>query len=253
MSQIHLIIPDNHAHWEHDNKRADWLGQLLADLKPDVVVSIGDSADMPSLASYDKGTRAAVGRTYRADINSHLDFQDRLWNPVKKLKKRLPRRIFCEGNHEHRIEKALDASPELLNTISFNDLELETFYSDVVRYEGNTPGIIEVDGIFYAHYFVSGNMGRSIGGKNAAQALTNTYHRSCTMGHSHTLDYAIRPTAGGRWIQGLVCGCYQDYDSGWAGVQNQTWWRGVVIKRNVENGSYDPEFVSLQSLKEAYG
>lgn len=249
----HLIVPDTHAHYEFDNKRADWLGALIADLKPDVVVHIGDSADLPSLASYDKGTRAAVGRTYKADINAHLDFQDRMWSPIKKLKKKMPYRVFCEGNHEHRIERALDASPELEGTISFDDLMLNEYYNDVVRYEGGTPGIVEIDGVYYAHYFTSGNMGRAIGGKNQATALINQNLMSCTQGHSHTLDFAVRATIGESKIYGLVCGVYQDYDAPWAGMQNNHWWRGVAIKRGVENGAYDLELVSIERLKETYG
>jgi len=39
----------------------------------------------------------------------------------------------------------------------------------------------------------------------------------------------------------------------WAGLTNDLWWRGVVVKHNVENGVYDPEFISLQRLKDIYG
>jgi hypothetical protein len=45
---------------------------------------------------------------------------------------------------------------------------------------------------------------------------------------------------------------YQDYKSEWAGEVNKLWWRGVVIKRNVENGAYDPEWVSIERLKREY-
>jgi len=31
------------------------------------------------------------------------------------------------------------------------------------------------------------------------------------------------------------------------------WWKGVVIKRDISGGMYDPEFISLQRLKELYG
>jgi len=51
---------------------------------------------------------------------------------------------------------------------------------------------------------------------------------------------------------GLVMGVYQDYDSGWAGESNRLWDRGIVIKRNVANGKYDPEFVSIERLKKEY-
>lgn len=125
MSRTHLVIPDQHAHYQHGNERADYLAKLIIDLKPDVVVNIGDSADMPSLSGYDKGKRSFQGRTYRADVDAHLDFQERLWAPVFRRKQKLPRTVFCEGNHEHRITRAIDLQPELEGAISFADLHLE--------------------------------------------------------------------------------------------------------------------------------
>jgi len=250
---VHLCIPDPHAHPNHDNSRADLLGKLIADLKPDVVINLGDNADMPSLASYDKGKRGYHGRTYAADINAHLDFQERMWRPIKKLKKKMPRSVFLEGNHENRIERALDASPELEGSISFNDLQLRDYYDDIIRYRGQTPGTIAIDGVHYAHYFVSGVMGRSISGEHPAYSLLTKEFVSCTQGHIHVMDFAERTSVDGRKIFGLVAGVYQDYDSEWAGEVNKLWWRGVVIKRNVQNGMYDPEFISLENLKRIYG
>lgn len=47
-------------------------------------------------------------------------------------------------------------------------------------------------------------------------------------------------------------GCYQDYTNDWAGEMGKLWDRGILIKRNVENGSYDPEWISLASIKKEY-
>ena len=47
--KVHLCTPDVHAHPDFNNDRADWLGKLILDLKPDVVVNIGDAADPTSL------------------------------------------------------------------------------------------------------------------------------------------------------------------------------------------------------------
>lgn len=220
---VHLVIPDQHAHPVFNNRRADYLAQLTIDVKPDVVINLGDSADMPSLCSYDKGKRSFQGRNYRADIHSHRDFQERWWEPVKRTKKKLPRRVYLEGNHEHRIEKALDMSPELEGTISFRDFDLEHYYDDIVRYNGSTPGIIEVDGIHYAHYFVSGIMGRPVGGEHPAYSLLSKQLVSCTAGHQHVADHTIRTTVDGRRRHGLVAGVYQDYEADWAGEVNKRW------------------------------
>ena len=253
MGKTHLVIPDQHAHPEHGNERADWLGQLILDLKPDVVVNMGDAGDFSSLASYDRGKRSFHGKSYRRDLDAHLDFQQRMWAPIKKAKKRRPYSVFLEGNHEERIERALDLSPELVGTIGFGDLDLGRDYDEVVRYDGNIPGIITVDGVSYAHFFISGNMGRAVSGEHPAYSLLAKKHVSCTQGHSHTFDYSVRTDVHGRKIHGLVCGVYQDYRAGWAGAQNDLWWRGVVIKREVENGNYDLETVSLDALRKVYG
>ena len=66
----HLVIPDQHAHPDNNNDRFEWLGKLIVDLKPDVVINLGDMADMPSLCTYDKGTKGFEGRRYKQDVNS---------------------------------------------------------------------------------------------------------------------------------------------------------------------------------------
>jgi hypothetical protein len=253
MSRTHLVIPDQHAHPDFSNERADFLAKLIIDVKPDVVINIGDGADMPSLASYDKGKRSFYGKSYKKDIDAWLDFQDRLWAPVKAQKKKMPDRYHLEGNHEERIERALDLSPELQGTIGFSDLRLDDYNNEVVRYHGDTPGILKVDGVAYAHYFISGIMGRSVSGEHPAYTLLSKNFRSCTQGHAHTLDFCERTDVDGSKVMGMVCGVFQDYDSPWAGHRNDLWWRGVVIKHNVAGGVYDPEFISLDRLKKSYG
>jgi len=252
LSRKHLIIGDIHAHPDHHNERATWLSKLIMDIKPDVVVNIGDSADMPSLSSYDKGKRSFQGRSYAADIGSHLDFQERLWSPLRKRKKKLPRRVSLIGNHDQRIDKALDLSPELEGTIGLDDLAMESYYDNVVYYDGNGPGVITIDGVSYAHYFGSGVMGRPVGGQHPATSLITTKFTTCVSGHLHLADWSVRTTGTGQRVHGLFCGVYQDYVSEWAGEANKLWWRGIVVLHNVEDGNFDPQFISLESIKNAY-
>ena len=253
MSKTHLVIPDPHAHFQHHNKRAEWLGKLINDVKPDVVINLGDNADMPSLSSYDRGTKGFQGRTYRADIDASNDFSDRLWHTVRSSKRKLPRRIILEGNHEHRIKKAINLQPEIEGAVAFSDLQFDNYYDEVVEYNGRSPGVINVDGINYAHFFISGVMGKAIGGQHPAYSILQRGHGSSTAGDLHLLSYDTQTGIGGRRIQGLVAGCYQDYDADWAGEANRLWWRGIVIKRNVSDGNYDPEFVSIDRIKKVYG
>ena len=249
----HLVIPDPHATPGVDNSRADYLSELINDIRPDVVINLGDMFDMPSLSSYDKGTKSFQGRTYRKDIDAGLEFDDRIWHKLRKNKRRLPRRVFCEGNHEFRAKRAVEMSPELEGTISFKDFDLNHNYDDVVEYRGSTPGVIEVDGVHYAHFLISGVKGLPISGVHTAYNLVQKQGASCTVGHLHTTDYYVSGDISGRFRHGLVSGVYQEHESQYAGGANDLWWRGVIVKRNVSDGTYDPQWISLDSLKKEYG
>lgn len=208
---------------------------------------------MSSLCSYDKNTRKAFERNYAKDIEAACEFQDRMWHEVKKRKKRMPRRIILEGNHEERIERALDANPEMQGWLSFKDLQYSHYWDVVVRYDGGTPGVFVSDDIHYSHYFTSGAMGRPIGGEHLGYSLLTKKFVSCTVGHDHRLDYCIRTRADGSRIMGLSAGSSMDYRSDWAGQGSDAWWNGVVIKDNVYKGTYDPRFISMEQLRKEYG
>jgi hypothetical protein len=253
LSKTHLYVTDQHAHYKHHNKRAEYLGHLINDLKPDVVIFGGDLWDMPSLSSYDRGKKSFQGRTYAADVAAGLDFLDRTFSIVRRQKKKMPLFVKLEGNHENRQKKAINLQPELEGTISFSDFQLDRYFDEVIEYDGGTPGVHSIDGVTYAHYFVSGVMGRPISGEHPAYSLISKQFTSCSAGHIHTADYAVRTNADGRKLHGLLGGCFQDYDSDWAGEANRLWWRGCVFKRGVEKGNYDPQFISLERMKREYG
>lgn len=248
-----IYVTDTHSEPGVDNDRADWLAQLIIDESPDVVVHGGDSADMKSLSSYDKGKRSFQGRNYKDDIEAHLDFQERMWAPVKARKKKLPYRVFLEGNHEHRIEKALDLSPELVGTIGFNDYDLDRHYNEVVRYDGGTPGIFTIDGISFAHFFITGVSGKSISGESPARMLYGKTSTSSIQGHVHTLDYFSRRSLTGKTRHALVGGCYHSHRPDWAGNIANLWRPGLSILHNVDDGDFDWQWTSLESLKRVYG
>lgn len=247
--QTHICIPDSHATPGKHNKRYEWLGRLINDVRPDVVLDIGDWWDMSSLCSYDKGTKSFEGRRYKADIDAGLDAQQRLYDITREPKKKLPRFVRCLGNHEARISKAIDRDPVLEGTVGLNDLRSTDYGWE--QHDFLSP--VEIAGVTYQHYFTSGIMGRPISGERHAQTLILKQLRSCTQGHSHLFDYCVRSDVAGRKVHGCVVGVYQDYEADFAGPANRMWNPGVVIKRGVENGEYDLEHVSLKRIREAYG
>lgn len=255
MSKNILVVPDPHAHPDHNNDRADYLGKLILDIKPDVVVNMGDTYDMPSLSSFDKGKASFNGRSYEKDIVAGNDFLDRMWYPIKKAKKKRPRSIFLEGNHERRLNTVLEQQPELGGStygIGYKNYLLDDYHHEVYHYNGMTPAVFSYEDIHFAHFMISGLMGRPIGGEHHASSLITKTHSSCVVAHSHTYDYSVKNTSTGRKIMGLVAGVYQDYDSGWAGNANRMWHAGVSLLNNASGGSYDLQFISLDSLRKEY-
>lgn len=203
---------------------------------------------MPSLSSYDKGKKSYEGRRYFKDVHAGLDAQERINDVLKKRKKKLPKKFRCLGNHEHRIERAIEADPILEGTIGLSDLESAEYGWEELPFL--VP--LELEDIRFQHYFTTGVMNRPIGGNHQAYTLLAKEHVSCVMGHTHTKDTCIQP-AGRRFIQSAVVGCFQDYDSPWAGPANEKWNRGIYVMRNVENGQWDDEWISISRLKVEYG
>lgn len=249
MSKVHLVIPDSHANPDFHNERYTWLGHLIMDIKPDVVVDIGDWFDMHALSSYDKGKAGFQNRRYQKDIEAGVEAQDRVRTVLRRAKKKLPRFVRCLGNHEERILRALSYDPILEGAIGLHDLQSSHYGWE----EHPFLEKVELDGVLYSHYFATGVSGRPISGDNAARGLIYKNGTSSTAGHAHTFDYAIRHCANGAIHHGLVCGVFQDYDPTYADATVHLWHRGVCIKREVENGNYNLEWVSLDKLRKEYG
>lgn len=254
MGKTAVVFTCAHAKPGVSNDRADWLGGLLYDLRPDYVVDLGDGADMLSLNSYDtRYPKSVCAKSYEEDIISYTDFQERLRHPFKKNKKKMPDFFGLMGNHEERIVRAINLQPQLEGKkygISFSHLHTDYFFSEYIPYQNGGPGVFKRDGIEYAHYLSSGAFGRAMGGEHHAYNLLRKRLGSTTVGHSHKRNIYFRDDA---QAIGLVAGCFKGAEETWAGQANDEWWSGVVIKREIDNGMYDPEFVSLKTLERIYG
>ena len=241
MNKTHLVFTCAHASPEVDNKRFDYLGQLIYDLRPDLVVDLGDFDDMKSLNSYDtRYPQAIVAQNYEKDIEHGQEARDRIWRKFSKMKRKRPHRVGFEGNHEQRIKKVISLDPRLegqKHGISFGHLQTDYWYDTYHPYENSAPAIADYDGVSYAHYFSSGNYGTAMSGTHHAYNLLQHRNHSSTCGHSHKRSIYFKDGSHPKGIIGLVAGCYKGADESWAGQSNRDWWKGVVIKREVSDRS----------------
>jgi len=257
MTKTAVVLTCAHSDPSLPNDRFDWLGEFLYDVRPDYVVDLGDGADLKSLNSFDtRYPQAIVAQNYESDINHYNDAMERMRRKFRTMKKRRPAFFGFEGNHENRIKKAIANDPRLEGAtygISFSHLQTDVWFDEYHQYNNSAPAIFDYDGVSYAHYIASGNYGTAMSGLHHAYGLVQKRHCSTTVGHSHKRSIFFKDDAHPHPTIGLVAGCFKGGEEGWAGQSNMEWWKGVIVKRNVQNGYYEPEFVSLGRLRDVYG
>ena len=100
----HLIIPDTQVKYGESYDYLTHIGKYIVEKKPDVVIHLGDFADMESLSSYDVGKKSFEGKRYVKDIGAAHHAMDHLLAPINeanlrakknKEKQYKPRYILC--------------------------------------------------------------------------------------------------------------------------------------------------------------
>jgi len=249
--RTHLLITDTQVKPGNNLNYIDWLGQYILDKKPDVVNCIGDWWDMPSLSSYDKGKKSFEGRRYRKDIAAGYEAMCRLFAPMDKWNKRhrtagyMPELNFFLGNHEYRIQRAVDAQAELEGTIGLEDLALQQWGWTVHPFLKQAC----IDGVVYMHYFPSGPKGHPIG---TAKGIINKYHQSAVCGHLQGRDIAYGKRADGTPITAIIAGSYYPHDEDYLSPFTNNHWRGIYVFHEVRDGSFDEMPVSIEYLRRRY-
>jgi len=254
----HVYIPDTQAKEGVPEDHLTWIGQYIVDQfhdKPVKIIHAGDHADMPSLSMYDVGKKVMEGRRYIIDIEAANRAWDKLNKPLKDFKafQRANHRKIWEpelhitlGNHEDRISRAINSDAKLDEVIGLHHLN----YADSGWNVHNFLDVLWLDGVAYAHYFYNPMTGKPYGGQNIETRLKNIGH-SFTMGHQQTLMYGLRFVAD-KSQHGLVAGACYLHDEDYKGPQGNAHWRGIIVKHQVRDGSYDPMFVSLDYLCRRY-
>ena len=241
----HLVIGDPHCNPKASNDRFLWAGKLARDLKPDTIICMGDFSSLDSLSSYDKGKKSFEGRRYKKDIDHAHDALEKF---NKGLNGRRSRKVMLLGNHEDRIDRIVDETPELDGTISTKDLKFKEFGWEVIAYQ--EP--VAIDGVHYCHNYPTGIMGKPISGDNIARSLLLKNKVSSTVGHCHLFDYSMCTIPSGRKVLGLSAGCYLHHKEEYARNTQRLWWSGLIVKRNVRQGEYDIETIEYNTVKRRY-
>lgn len=250
----HLIVPDTQVRPGVPVDHIDWIAQAIVDYMPDTVVHLGDHWDMPSLSMHDgPGSAPMEGARYEDDVAAGNEAFERLCAPMEaeiaRLKRRRqrawkPRKLFLFGNHENRIDRAINNAPKWAGTIGEHhlktrDWERHSFLSRVWQ-----------DGVLYSHYFQSAHSHHAIGG--TIDNRLNKIGASFVQGHEQGFRYGTRIQASGAIWHGLVAGSCYLHDEPYRGNQGQGHWRGIVVLNEVRNGDYCVMPLTLDYLCRKY-
>jgi predicted phosphodiesterase len=224
-----LIIPDLHAPF-HDIKVWSCILSAIRGIKPETVVIIGDFIDCYSVSKFPKQPTRA------------LSLDDEVTQTRAELK-RLQRAgcdelIYCEGNHEFRLERYLcEKAPELYGLVTIKDLLFQGSQVKWVPYRQH----IRRGKVLYAHDI--GYAGVYAGRHTLAAAGTNI-----VFGHSHRAGTVFEGTHLGERRFSM--------NVGWAGdisavdymhkVRTKDWQHGFgMVTVDDRTGLVWPQFVPI--------
>jgi hypothetical protein len=218
----------------------------IAEYKPDRLIDLGDAADFASLSSY-ASAREKEGQRLIQDIEVANKADDVLFESMGGFRPKTMHKLM--GNHEHRLERFLDEHPVLEGAVSMDMLGHNERGWKFVPYMYGSPQAVELDGIWYAHYFANVNTGRPIGG-------TATYKLAAigapfVQGHVQGYDIGTKQYATGRTIRGIVSGSCYLHDEEFKGMANNHW-RGAVVLNEVENGVFSEMPLTMDYLCRKY-
>ena len=243
-----IVLPDVQARDGIDFSFLTSIGNFILKEKPDCVVNIGDFADMESLSTYDRGLKSFEGKRYTKDIWAARQAMDALLTPIyqynakakkNREKQYKPRMVLTLGNHENRINRAINEDSKLDGLISTDDLPYQDW--EVFKF----LDVVTIEGVAFSHYFTSGLMGRPIG---TAQQMLNKLHMSAFAGHQQGRQVAYGKRADGKLITAIICGSCYEHDEEYLGVQGNNHFRGLYVLNDVKDGSFNEVAVPLSTI-----
>lgn len=249
-----LVIPDCQVKEGVPTEHLTWAGKAMVEYKPDVIVCLGDFADMPSLSSHDtRGSKYFEGLRYKKDVEVAKSAMQEMLKPLRdfqskskrnKEKAYKPRMVMLMGNHENRINRAINNNPMLEGVISTDDL---CYQADWEVYDFLHP--VFINGVGFNHYWPVGALGRPA---SSPSAIITKLHMSCIAGHQQGKSVAYGKRADGNPICSIIAGSYYMHDESYMDRLSNRHWRGLVMLHEVQDGAFDEMFLSIEYLGRKY-
>ncbi len=259
-----LVIGDSHLEIHSSIKRFKWLGDLILEEQPEVIVQIGDFVSLDCLSHWDYKHRARMeGKRYYAEIEKGNEALYLMELPMNKMnvfrsknkkKQYKPRKIWHLGNHEERLNKYLEDRPELIDSFNLPE-EIGALGRgwEIIPYKEYS----KVGNILFTHIPIN-NANQPISGKYLCDKALSIHDTNVVFGHNHKLEFSTEARHGeDERLFALSVGCFIDGIPAYAagGKGHKSWWRGVVMLDHMldyENIT-DIKTISLERLRRDFG
>jgi len=159
--------------------RFKWLAGLVNDVKPDYLISGGDTDEMGSLSGHEKNDtyKGKLKPLLREDMEASARMakllKDEIKHPCKK--------IITLGNHEIRIKTYENNNPEIYG-IAWN------IYSEIWEKTGWTiydyGAYVTIGGVKFTHVPFDGK-GKPVSGDTSVKTVATHSTSDCVFGHLH--------------------------------------------------------------------
>jgi hypothetical protein len=240
-----MVVGDVHVAPGQSYRRLKWLGTMARELKVDRLIQGGDWNSYDSLCEARSLLERSEDRLkdeLAATELSLREFHDGLGDYAVPLD-------VLGGNHDDRPSALADKAPWLEGVFDVWDAHRKRGWA-VHKYL--EP--VRMNGILFQHYLTGRGTGRAISGMFHAKRLLErvNFQESVVVFHSHRLQWWMARHKM-KTVHGLVAGCYMEHREDYAGMDNDEWWSGVVLLRNVRDGDFDIELWSIDRIRDTFG
>jgi hypothetical protein len=230
-----------------DKSRFEFMGMYVNEVKPDIVIQIGDFATLDSLNGHipNETYQGKSKPSFMADMVSFNEALDAMQIEGAE-------RHCTLGNHERRLYHFEDRAPEAYGMMQ---CELQKVF-ERHKWTFSPYGMpYIVGGVSFVHCALN-SLGKSYGGKNAENTIANDAIGDWVIGHSHRERMHRAAKLGSNNFVKIVnvgCALPDGFIEDYARHTLTGWSYGIADMTIKDSHIRDYRFVSMAELYDRYG
>jgi len=226
-----LVLPDIHVPYQ-DEPTLRVVEAYMADHKWDELIYLGDLMDFDFISSFNReSARQLEGRRFKKDYN---EAEKLLKRHIGIVRKKNPdcKVVYLEGNHEQRVQRFLDASP---NAEGYIEVPIALKLDELgVQWVPNwsTGKLYRIGNAYFSHGLYT-NMYH-------AKKMAESFGACIYYGHTHDMQaISVVHRAKKHTMEGQSLGCLCREDQAYMKGKPNKWQQGFGVLHVQPNGFFN--------------